>query len=54
VAAVNDQLEQDQSLRQIGRMALMVFRGAREDGSLVEAFWATAAALLAFWKKEDE
>ena len=49
-----DQIEQERAMRELGRMALMVFRGAREDGSLSEAFWATAAALIAFWKKDEE
>ena len=47
-------LEQDAGLRLLGRTALMIFRGAREDGSLMEAFWATAATMLAFAKKDDE
>ena len=46
--------EQDEALRTLGRMALMLFRGAREDGSLMEAFWATAAAVLALAKKDEE
>ena len=48
------ELEAEAAMRQIGRVALMVFRGAREDGSLMEAFWATSALLLAMLKKDDE
>jgi hypothetical protein len=51
---MTNQLEQEAALRQLGRTALMVFRGAREDGSLMEAFWATAALMLALAKKDDE
>lgn len=50
----DDQLEQEASLRDLGRTALMIFRGAREDGSLAEAFWATSALLLAMMKKDEE
>ena len=46
-------LEQDAGLRELGRSALMIFRGAREDGSLMEAFWATAATMLAIAKSND-
>ena len=49
-----EQLEQDSTLRDLGRTALMIFRGAREDGSLMEAFWATSALLLAMMKKDEE
>lgn len=51
---MNDSLVQDADLRGLGRTALMIFRGAREDGSLMEAFWATASLLLAIMKKDDE
>lgn len=50
----DEQLEADQGARQLGRMALMVFRGAREDGSLSEAFWATAACMLAIARSGEE
>jgi hypothetical protein len=46
--------ESDQAVRTIGWTALMVFRGAREEGSLTEAFWATAATMLALLRKEDD
>jgi hypothetical protein len=51
---MSSQIEQDAELRGLGRTALMIFRGAREDGSLMEAFWSTASLLLAIMKKEDE
>lgn len=47
-------LEQDAGLRELGRMALMLYRGAREDGTRVEAFWATAAAILALSRQDNE
>lgn len=47
------QLEDEAAMRQMGRVALMVFRGAREDGSPMEAFWATAALMLAVAKKDE-
>lgn len=50
----DEQLATEQSRRELGRAALMIFRGAREDGSLMEAFWATAATILAIAKKEEE
>lgn len=47
-------IDTDPQLQELGRAALMIFRGAREDGSLVEAFWATAATILAVLKKDEE
>lgn len=49
-----NQDETDVAMQQLGRVALMIFRGAREDGSLTEAFWATAAAVLAAVKRDEE
>jgi len=50
----DDQLELDAQMRAMGRTALQIFRGAREDGSLVEAFWATAAFFVAAFKQNEE
>lgn len=36
-------LEERRMNQEMGRMSVRVFQGAREEGSLWEAFWATAA-----------
>jgi hypothetical protein len=52
--STEEQFQNDASLQEIGRVAVMIYRGARVDASRIEAFWATAAALVAFLRGNVE